>query len=152
MNTTSTPPLMESSGRRCTRTGSFTLPCTPDVALPLFTPEGERSWVPDWTPKYLSGATDEAGAVWTTSAGSVPVTWVTVIRDSDHVRYARVSANGTAGFVDVRCAPDSAGTRVHVEYDLTATNHAGAASLEHLADGYDDMLHEWRDLTSRLLA
>lgn len=139
-------------GRRCNRSGFFTLPCSPDVALALFTPEGERDWVPDWTPTYLSGATDEAGAVWTTDAHGVAVTWVTVIREEDHVRYARLSSNGTAGFVDVRCAPADEGTRVRVEYDLTATSDAGVTSLGQFTREYDDMLEEWRALASRVLA
>lgn len=81
-----------------------------------------------------------------------PSPGLTVIRDNDHVRYARVSANGTAGFVDVRCAPEGEGTRVHVGYDLTATSDAGVTALEQFAHGYDDMLHAWRDLASRVLA
>ena len=81
--------------RRITATGSFTLPCDPLIALPLFTPEGERAWVEGWAPTYLSGATDEVGAVWTTATHS-HTTWVTVVRTDDRVTYARVSNNGTA--------------------------------------------------------
>jgi hypothetical protein len=117
----------------------------------LFTPEGERAWVPDWTPTFLSGATDEAGAVWTTQAHGVHVTWVTVLRDSHRARYARLSTNGTAGFVDVRCSVEGDATRVHVRYDLTATNEDGAAFLAQLARGYDAMLNQWRRLASRVL-
>ena len=149
--TRSVPPTKKPSGHRFTRTGSFTLPCSPEVALPFFTPGGERAWVPDWTPTFHSGATDEAGAVWTTDAGDVPVTWVTVIRDDDHVRYARLSGNGTAGYVDVRCELTKDGTRVHVGYDLTATSDPAGAALEQFADGFDDMLSTWRDLTRGVL-
>ena len=152
MNATPEQPIGEPSGHRFTRSGSFTLPCAPAVALPLFTPEGERAWVPDWTPTFLSGATDEVGVVWTTDANDVPVTWVTVIRDHDHVRYARVSSNGTAGFVDVRCELEKDGTRVHVGYDLSATSDAAGVALVQFADGFDDMLSMWRDLTGRVLA
>lgn len=133
---------------RITCTGSFTLPCEPLAALPLFTPEGERAWVEGWAPVYLSEATDEVGAVWTTSTHS-PTTWVTVARTDDRVAYARVSDNGTAGMVEVRCVAAPGGTTVHVTYDLTATNAAGSTWLEDFSAAYDDMLEEWRNLTLR---
>jgi hypothetical protein len=135
---------------RITRTGSFTLPCEPLTALPLFTPEGERAWVEGWAPTYLSEANDEVGAVWTTAAHS-PTIWVTATRTEDRVAYARVSDNGTAGIVDVRCVAAPGGTTVHVTYDLTATNTGGSTWLEQFFAGYDDMLEEWRNLTLRLL-
>lgn len=141
-----------SAARRCIKHGSFTLACSPEVAMPLFTPEGERVWVPEWSPYYLSGAKDEVGAVWTTNAHGVHVTWVTVTREPDHVRYSRVSANGTVGIVDVRCTADPHGTRVHVAYDLTATSRGGLAAVNRFAEEYDDMLGEWRELAMRALS
>jgi hypothetical protein len=136
--------------RRITVAGSFTVPCDARTALPLFTPEGERAWVEGWAPTYPSGATDEVGAVWTT-AGHSHTTWVTVMRAADHVTYARVSDNGTAGLVDVRCLDADAGATVHVTYDLTATNPTGLPLLHHLAAGFDGMLEEWQRLTVPLL-
>jgi hypothetical protein len=76
---------------------------------------------------------------------------VTVTRTEDRVAYARVSDNGTAGIVDVRCVAAPGGTTVHVTYDLTATNTGGSTWLEQFFAGYDDMLEEWRNLTLRLL-
>jgi len=64
------------------------------MALLLFTPDGERRWVGGWHPEYLSGASDEVGAVWRTSHGG-DTTWITTDRDDDRVRYARISS--TAG-------------------------------------------------------
>jgi hypothetical protein len=131
--------------------GSFVLPCDPATALPLFTPEGERRWVDGWVPVYHSAATDEPGAVWTTTGG--PTTWVTVVRDDDRVAYARVSADGTAGLVQVHCLADGTGeTTVEVTYDLTATDPRGRARLEVFARGYADLLEDWRVRTRRLLA
>jgi hypothetical protein len=151
MNATPTTPVLDAGPRRALH-GSFPLPCPPEAALPLFTPEGERDWVPGWNPTYLSGATDEAGAVWTTDLHGVRATWVTVVREDRHVRYSRVSTNGTAGLVDVRCASDGAGTRVHVTYDLTATGGGGARVLAQFADEFDEMVQAWHDLTARHLA
>ena len=126
------------------RSGSFEVRLDPVMALPLFTPEGERLWVEGWEPTYLSGATDEVGAVWSTSLGAHTI-WVTVMRTGDQVAYARVSDNGTAGLVSVYCEPAySGGTTVHVRYDLTATSIDGVALLEAFAAGFDEMLETWR--------
>jgi hypothetical protein len=86
-----------------------------------------------------------------TDSHGVHVTWVTVIRDDDHVRYARVSPNGTAGIVDVRCVASLDATRVEVEYDLTATTDSAVPALEEFAATYDEMLAEWRELGTRAL-
>ena len=137
---------------RAVRQGSFQLPCSPATALPLFTPEGERRWVGGWHPEYLSGATDEVGAVWRTSAGGDDTTWVTTDRDDDRVRYARISGNGTAGLVEVLCSPAGGGTKVRVTYDLTACTAAGADALRRFAAEFTDMLEHWRQATTSALA
>jgi hypothetical protein len=135
---------------RAVRQGGFQLPCSPTTALALFTPEGERRWVGGWDPEYLSGASDEVGAVWRTSHGE-DTTWITTDRDDDRVRYARVSSNGTAGLVEVLCSPIEGGTRVQVTYDLTACTAAGLGSLQRFATHFDDMLEHWRRATAAVL-
>ena len=132
---------------RAVRQGSFLLPCSPAVALPLFTPEGERQWVSGWHPEYLSGAADEVGAVWRTSVGG-DTTWITTDRDDSRVRYARVSDNGTAGLVEVLCSPTENGTSVRVTYDLTACTTAGVDAVHRFTADFDDMLEHWRQATA----
>ncbi len=119
--------------------GGFGLPGTPETATGWFTPEGERAWVEGWDPVYCSGATDEPGAVWTTPG----TTWVTTDRTPTRVRYARVAGNGTAGTVEVGCAPDGDGTAVTVTYDLTATEPRGEDVLRAFEAGYAAMLTHW---------
>jgi hypothetical protein len=119
--------------------------------MPLFTPEGERRWVGGWHPQYLSGPTDEVGAVWRTSHGE-DTTWITTDRDDDRVRYARISSNGTAGLVEVRCNAADGGTEVRVTYDLTACTPAGFDALRRFAADFDDMLEHWRQATTSALA
>lgn len=147
-----TPPGVGSTEPvRAVRQGRFRLPCSPAVALPLFTPEGERQWVDGWRPEYLSGAADEVGAVWRTSVRA-DTTWITVDRGDDRVRYARVSDNGTAGLVEVRCRPAEGGTSVQVTYDLTACTTAGADVLRRFTADFDDLLEHWRQATTAVLA
>jgi hypothetical protein len=133
-------------------TGSFEVPGTLDVVLPLFTAEGERRWAPGWEPVWADESHQhEVGEVWTT--GTPPsTTWITVDTGANHVRYARVAIDDSAGLVTVTCTEDSGQTTVTVDYDLTALSDAGAERLEQFAAGYDDMLAHWQHHTSRALA
>jgi hypothetical protein len=144
-------PEVSAERARAVRQGDFRLPCDPATALPLFTPEGERQWVDGWHPEYLSGADDEVGAVWRTSHDE-DTTWITTDRDDDRVRYARISSNGTAGLVEVLCAPTEGGTRVQVTYDLTACTAAGFDALHRFATHFENMLEHWRRATASALA
>ena len=114
-------------------TGTITVPLPPHEAIALFTPEGERAWVPGWDPHHHSDT------VFTTTHGGAATTWIVLDAPPGAVRYARVS-HDRAGTVEVRCQADGDQTRAHVTYDLTALEpHA----LEHFAAGYEAMLEEW---------
>jgi hypothetical protein len=114
-------------------TGTITVPLPPDQALTLFTPEGERAWVPHWNPHHHSDT------VFTTDHGGTRTTWVVLAAEPHTVRYARVS-DDRAGTVEVRCHPHGDQTRGEVIYDLAPLDpHA----LDHFAAGYDAMLAEW---------
>jgi hypothetical protein len=55
--------------------GSFELDLRASVAIDLFTPEGERDWVPGWDPAYPDGrASEEPGTVFSTDVAGVPTT------------------------------------------------------------------------------
>ena len=76
-------PLIES-----VRTGTVRVALPPDEALPLFTAEGEKRWVPGWTPTWISppdGAPVEGG-VWLTRDGETEVIWR--VQRYDRVAYA----------------------------------------------------------------
>ena len=113
--------------------GHVRVALSPDEAIELFTPEGERRWVEGWDPRYPGG--DEG--VFLTGA----TTWVTVERGDRSRRYARVTPGVRAGTVSVRCDPDGAHTVATVGYELTALGPG--ADLEAFAAGYDDFLALW---------
>ena len=117
-------------------TGTITVPLPPDQAIALFTPEGERAWVPDWDPRHHSDA------VFTTTHGGADTTWVVLDAGPHAVRYARVSRD-RAGTVEVRCHAHGDRTRAEVTYDLTPLT---PDALDQFAAGYDDMLAEWERL------
>jgi hypothetical protein len=133
-------------GGRVRRRGSFSVPgSVPDV-VPLFTAEGERTWVPGWDPVFpLADHGHEPGEVWTTEGAAARTIWVTAQRRADGALFARVTPDVSAGLVDVHCYPGASGTTdVVVEYDLTALGPAGTVALEHLARGFAAMLEDWR--------
>jgi hypothetical protein len=130
--------------RRLTGTVDVLLP--PDEALTLFTPAGEREWVPGWDPAFPAGEDVSPGTTFTTHDRSV---WVIADRTPHSMRYARVTAGVCAGTVEVRCEPAGSQTRAHVTYDLTALGDA--AALDRFADGYDAMLAEWESMIAGAL-
>jgi hypothetical protein len=96
----------------------------PETAIALFTPEGERAWIPGWDPHHHSDT------VFTTH-GTI---WVVLPTGEPHtVRYARVTPGRHAGTVEVRCEGDGTAT---VTYDLTPLA-PGAL------DGFDPDLPDW---------
>lgn len=114
-------------------------------AMLLFTPEGERSWVPGWDPVYPAAPRSEGpGAVFTTSHGPEVTTWVMVDQDGRGVRYARFTAGSTAGTVSVTVLDATpARTRLRVGYDLTALSPDGARRLADFAAGFDASIAHW---------
>ena len=111
-------------------TGSITVPLPPDEAIALFTPEGERAWVPDWDPEHHSDT------VFTTAHAI----WVVVESGPRAVRYARVAPGAHAGTVAVACHAHGAATRAEVTYDLAPLT---PGALDDFAAGFDAMLAEW---------
>jgi hypothetical protein len=119
------------------------------LAFPLFTPEGERSWVPGWDPIYLHplAPSAEAGTVFITSHGGEDTHWLILHYDPARgvAEYARFALSSRAGTVRVACSStDDGQTRVRVSYALTALTPAGNTTLAALTpDAYHAMLAEW---------
>lgn len=78
-----------------------------DEALPLFTAEGERRWVPGWEPRYPSPVTDETepGTVWLTESEHGLVHWVVAARSERGFMYGRITPGFTAGAVGIEATP-----------------------------------------------
>ena len=134
--------------RRVRRTGRLTLRGSLADVVPLFTAEGERRWVDGWDPWFpLPGHVHERGEVWTTTAAARTTIWVTADRRADGVLLARVTPDVSAGLVEVTCRPGPDGTTdVDVTYDLTALSDHGLHVIDHLRDGFEEMLEVWQRL------
>ena len=128
-------------------TGTVDVPLPPTDALALFTPAGEREWVPGWDPAFPSREDTSPGTTFLTHEHTI---WVIADRTPTSMRYARITPGIHAGTVEVRCEPAGSHTRAQVTYDLTALGDP--TTLDRFADDYDGMLAEWERMISEALA
>lgn len=132
-------------------TGELVLPLPLGEAFPLFTPEGERAYVPGWDPEYLhpSEPSDSAGTVFRTRAEGEETLWIVLEHDpaAGTAAYGRFTPGSRLGTVRVQCASQGERqTRVTVTYAMTATSPHGNEAL----DGFDAAalaakLDAWRE-------
>ncbi|WP_257386928.1 hypothetical protein [Tahibacter caeni] len=138
------------SWKAMTAEAGFELALSVEGALPLFTAEGERRWVPGWEPEMLGGD-GAAGSVFVTRTNTVETVWVVVDYDPQRgiARYARHVAGVHAGLVEVRCAALSADRcAVRVRYTLTPLAEAAVAALAEFFEPqrFADSIAGWKRL------
>jgi len=128
-----------------TRSGRFRVNVSADRAIALFTPEGERSWVEGWDPRYPASGADQnqLGTVFVTDGADGDVVWVVTHVSEVERHYARFDHRGTVGTVEVRCRRAGDATEVEVTYRLTAMTRDAAAELDRFAASYDGMMAAW---------
>ena len=146
-----TPRLLAAA--RATHEGSFHLALAPDRAFELFTPEGERRWVPGWDPLMLGEL--GPGTIFLTDHDGEQTIWTILEADRGAGRlfYSRVSPGRRAGTVRVTLAPDGDGTSVTVAYDLTALGPDGEAAVASMAEmGFVAMLRRWEEMIGAALS
>jgi hypothetical protein len=146
--------------RHVARTHTMTLPLPAPRAFELFTPVGEREWVPDWNPILLhppDGALERGGSFLTDrDSPEARTLWLVTALDRDRleVSYARVTPASRIGLVDVRVTPSSAeACHVTVTYTFTAVSEAGNTYLATFTDEFfRSYIESWRDLILAHLA
>lgn len=121
-----------------------------DRVFPMFTPLGEKSWIAEWDPEFvspLSGKT-EKGMVFKTGTGAETTYWGCCDWDPEncHVMYSRVTPASRFSFVEVSCAPMSGdATRAVVSYRITALNEDGVRYVSGFDRGaFVEMIESWR--------
>ena len=121
----------------------------------LFTPEGEREWVPAWDPRYPAGQdSEEPGTVFRTSHDGVTTIWVILELDRSQHRatYARVTPGVHAGTVSVECVDTRPGhCRVSVDYDLTTLGNVNALE-PYRPEAFSAMMDSWAALIGEYLS
>jgi hypothetical protein len=114
--------------------GGFELDAPVARAFHLFSPLGERLWVPDWQPELLHpfGASWERGQVFRTEEGGGEAVWVVTQLDATahEVEYHRVVSERYVARVSVRCsALPAQRTGVEVRYGYVGLSDAGNAEI-----------------------
>ncbi|MBS1174317.1 MAG: hypothetical protein H6R05_448 [Burkholderiaceae bacterium] len=140
-----------------THTHSFDLPQPIDQLFPLFSPEGEKLWVPDWDYVGIVDAHPlaEDGVFLTQNhdhsdnAGLDAVWLVKKYDAANHVvQFYKIEPSLKVGLITVACvALSSSETRTNVTYRYTALSETGAEFIRGFdALAYEAFIGEWREL------
>lgn len=134
------------------RSGEFLLDLPPGHAFPLFSPEGERAWVPDWDPAYLhpTHPSQAVGTLFRTTHSGEETLWMVLTYSPAEgtACYCRITPGSRIGTVEVQCQEQASGhTSVRVAYSLTGLSPAGNEVLKALSPAkYEEMLSDWQNL------
>jgi hypothetical protein len=128
--------------------GQFELPLSAAEAIWLFTPEGERKWVPGWNPTYPAGDPSEApGTVFMTAAHGTETIWLILELDRSgrSATYGRLTPGHHAGMVRVQCLDTRPGhSTVSVSYDMTLLGDSATSGFGAYAPApFADMMQDW---------
>ena len=137
--------------------GTIRIPAGIDAAFELFSPLGEKLWVPDWDPELLhpAGATWAAGLIFRTRTANGDAIWIVTRLDraTHAVEYHRVEATHYVVRVAVRCtaaAPDV--TAASIEYEFVGLSDAGNAEIAAMDEGgYVARMSRWQEWIERHL-
>jgi hypothetical protein len=133
---------------------SFSIEKPIGVVFPLFSPEGEKSWVPNWDYENIMGTTalsedyvfltkahDHAAsdAIWLVKRYE-PESWL--------IEFYRVEPENKVGVVVVQCSEISKFmTHVEVAYTYIALSDQGRIFIDGFTiENYEKFIDEWRNL------
>jgi hypothetical protein len=129
--------------------GQFVVALPAARAIELFTPEGERVWVPGWDPTYPTGRpSEDPGTVFVTDSGGIETIWVVlgIDRRRATAAYVRTTPGRHAGIVHVACADTTEGhCAVTVIYNMTLLGDNVADLDGYAGDNFERMMQEWAD-------
>jgi len=140
--------------KRGVRTGTVRVLATPNDALPLFTPLGEKAWSPGWDPRMVfpdGAAGPERDQVFTVSHphGGEAVWVVDAFDPAEHrVEYLYVLPEHVVCRIAVQCEPDGPGaTRARVTYTMTGLSEAGNRIVGELTpEAFAKRMTHWEEL------
>jgi hypothetical protein len=139
------------------RTGSFSLPCSPDQAFPLFSPEGERLWIKTWNPEPIFPNTIEFRRDTVFREGKEFHDSLWTILDADPIahraEYVRHEPNSHAAHIIVKIDPANEGCQVTVTYIFTAFGPDAAELLTNFSESaYAEKMRNWQRWLTEYLA
>ncbi len=135
-------------------TKAFEMAIPIEELFPLFSPEGEKCWVPGWDYENVMGTTElSEDYVFLTRKhdhGTTDAIWIVKKYDpSSHlVQYYKIEPGGKIGVVTVKCTGlEAARTEVQVTYKYTALSAAGEMFVSEFSETvYEEFIGEWQTL------
>jgi hypothetical protein len=138
--------------------GAFQIAVSPDASFELFSPLGEKLWVPGWNPELLHppGVTWKRGLIFRTQEERGDAVWVVTALDhrQREVEYYRVEAGRYVARVSVHCCP-CAGiqTEVRVTYTFIGLSEAGNQDIAAMSpQSYEEKMRRWQEWIQRYLS
>jgi hypothetical protein len=146
-----------SEPKTATLTGTIALNGPIERVFPLFSPLGERAWVPGWDPEILSprNAKWEQGMVFRTASENGDVVWIVAKLDrrAHRVVYYRTEPGRLVARVEVTCREtDEHRTEATVVYSYVGLSDAGNAEIAEWSDSsYAAKMADWERTINDLL-
>ena len=144
--------------RATTFRGRIRLSGPAEKVFPLFSPAGERSWVPGWDPEFLHppGVSWGEGLVFRTVEESGPAVWVVshLNMRTHQVTYHRVEPTLYVARIDVACEEASPGiTDVSIVYGFVGLSEEGNKRIDAMTEAeYAAKMARWTGWLGRYLA
>jgi len=130
-------------------TGELTVALGVEEAFELFSPLGEKRWVPGWDPELLhpAGISWERGLIFRTREERGEAVWIVTALDrgAHEVEYHRVESGRYVARVRIHCAPAAErGTRVTVSYAFVGLSPDGNADIAQMTSSdYVEKMKRW---------
>jgi hypothetical protein len=138
--------------------GEFTVAGPVSEVFELFSPLGERKWVPEWNPELLHppGAAWERGLVFRTQEERGEAVWIVTDLDQGkhEVEYRRVESARYVARVRVRCRERAnTQTEVATEYAFIGLSEEGNAEIALMThQSYAEKMQRWQGWITACLA
>jgi hypothetical protein len=130
--------------------GSFAVSSRLDAVFELFSPLGEKLWVPDWNPELLHppGVGWERGLIFRTQEELGEAVWVVTVLDRERhvVEYHRIEPGRYVARVRVQCqARGVQQTEVAVTYTFVGLSDAGNQAIAAMSQtAYEQKMRRWQ--------
>ncbi len=137
--------------------GGFTVATDADTAFPLFSPLGEKAWVPGWAPDLIhpAGVDWAEGLIFKTREELGDAIWVVSRLDwaGHHVEYYRVEPERYVVRIIVDCTPAAERTTsVSVVYEFAGLSERGNADIAAMSgEAYAAKMIRWSQMIGAIL-
>jgi len=128
-----------------------------DEVFPLFSAEGEKSWVPDWDYENIMGTTelceDYIFLTENHDHGSGNAIWLVKKFEPKNyfVQFYKVEPKDKVGIITVQCfQKEEIKTTVKVTYEYIAISEKGAGFIKDFdKNAYEKFINEWETLLDK---